>query len=140
VLDIGCGTGLVSNLMAIRHPTSEFTGIDFADSIDYATRFANENKLGNIKFERHDFTKYSNTTQFDVVICQGVLHHIPNHKTAIKKLDQLVKPNGILILGVYHPWGKIVKKFIDIDYKNDTLFQDQENNPYEDSYNFKQVI
>jgi SAM-dependent methyltransferase len=73
------------------------------------------------------------------VICQGVLHHIPESAVAVKKLDQLVKPGGTLILGLYHPWGKIVKKFINIDYKNETLFQDQENNPYEDSYNFKQM-
>lgn len=140
VLDVGCGTGLISNLMAIRHPTSSFTGIDFADSIDYATSFATANKIKNVQFERHDFVNYPVAAKFDVVICQGVLHHITKQQEAITKLKQLVKPNGVLVLGLYHPWGKIVKRFCNIDYKNKTLWQDQEHNPFEDSYTFKQVL
>ena len=40
VLDVGCGTGLVSNLFGIRYPDSTFTAIDFAD--------------GDVKFESVD--------------------------------------------------------------------------------------
>jgi len=54
-------------------------------------------------------------------------------------LKQLVKPGGKLILGLYHPAGKIVKKFFDIDYKSHVLFQDQEQNPFELSFTFDQV-
>lgn len=140
VLDVGCGTGLITNLFARKYPTSNFTGIDFADSINYAAKFATVNNITNVEFERHDFTKYPVKQQFDVVVCQGVLHHIPNRKIAIEKLKQLVKPNGTLVLGLYHPWGKIAKKFIDIDYHSEILYQDQENHPFEDAYNFKQVV
>jgi trans-aconitate methyltransferase len=140
VLDVGCGTGLISNLMALRYPKSHFTGIDFADSIEYADQFAQTNNIQNVKFNRIDFTQYSVTTQFDVVICQGVLHHIPDHVTSINKLNALVRPGGKLIVGLYHPWGKILKQFINIDYKNKTLFQDQEQNPYETTYTYNQVL
>jgi 2-polyprenyl-3-methyl-5-hydroxy-6-metoxy-1,4-benzoquinol methylase len=140
VLDVGCGTGLISNLMSIRHPTSNFVGIDFADSIDYAVNFAVLNSIKNVQFCRNDFTQYPVTSQYDVVICQGVLHHIPESNTAIEKLKQLVKPGGTLILGVYHPWGKILKKFVAIDYNNQILFQDQECNPYERSYKIDQLL
>jgi 2-polyprenyl-3-methyl-5-hydroxy-6-metoxy-1,4-benzoquinol methylase len=140
VLDVGCGTGLISNLMAIRYQNSLFTGIDFADSIDYATQFAQSNHIHNVNFNRCDISEFSTSTQYDVVICQGVLHHIPDPEIAISKLNYLVRPGGILILGVYHPWGKILKRFIDIDYKNKILFKDQEKNPYETTYTYNQVL
>jgi 2-polyprenyl-3-methyl-5-hydroxy-6-metoxy-1,4-benzoquinol methylase len=140
VLDVGCGTGLISNLMALRYPDSQFTGIDFADSIEYADRFAQANCIQNVKFDRNDLIEYPTSTQYDVVICQGVLHHIPNHMVAIDKLNQLVCPGGTLILGLYHPWGKILKRFVTIDYRNKILFQDQEQNPYETTYTHSQVL
>ena len=38
ILDVGCGTGLLSNLFASRY-NSQFTSVDFSDSIDYARFF-----------------------------------------------------------------------------------------------------
>jgi hypothetical protein len=32
---------------------------------------------------------------------------------------------------LYHPWGKILKKYVTIDYDSDILRQDQEHHPYE---------
>lgn len=139
VIDVGCGTGLISNLFALKYPTAQFTAIDFANSVIYGRNFARQNKIKNVKFERADITKYAVKKQYDIVICQGVLHHIPDIELARSKLDQLVKPGGKLILGLYHPWGKILKKFYNINYKNSILYKDQEHNPYERAYNFSQV-
>jgi len=49
ILDVGCGTGLVSNLFASRY-NSNFTAVDFSNSIDYARKFAKENNLNNVKW------------------------------------------------------------------------------------------
>jgi ubiquinone/menaquinone biosynthesis C-methylase UbiE len=76
---------------------------------------------------------------FDVVICQGVLHHIPNYHKALEILVNFVKPGGTLILGLYHPAGKIIKKIFQVDYGNDVLFQDQELNPFEISLTLDQI-
>ena len=46
VLDVGCGTGMVSNLFAYRY-RSNFTAVDFSDSIDYAREFANNHCINN---------------------------------------------------------------------------------------------
>lgn len=139
ILDVGCGTGLVSNLMAIRHPTCQFTGVDFADSIDHAKQFAKNNNIKNVQFIKKDFLAYTTKTQYDAVICQGVLHHIPNYLQASENIDLLLKPGGRLILGLYHPWGKILKKFVNINYGSDILYKDQELNPYETSFNLEQA-
>jgi ubiquinone/menaquinone biosynthesis C-methylase UbiE len=137
VLDVGCGSGVITNVFAKRYPMSQFIGLDFADSIEYASKMSVGNT--NSTFVKQNFLEFDAGQQFDRVICQGVLHHIPNADLAVKKLKNLVAPGGKLLLGLYHPWGKICKKIINIDYKHQVLYQDQELNPYETSYTAQQV-
>jgi 2-polyprenyl-3-methyl-5-hydroxy-6-metoxy-1,4-benzoquinol methylase len=134
ILDIGCGTGLISNLFAYRNPTKQFSAIDFSNGIDYAIEFANQHKLKNVSFTKQDFTKWNTNEKFDCIICQGVLHHIPDYINAIASINSLLTDNGIIILGLYHPWGKLVKKFFSINYCSYTLYMDQEKNPYEETF------
>lgn len=138
VLDVGCGTGLITNLFALRYPHSQFTAIDFADSIDFAQSFAKANQINNVQFIKQDFDQLSTQRSYDVVICQGALHHMPNYVDAANKLVQLT--DKTLIVGLYHPWGKLVKKWTRINYGNDILQQDQENHPYERSFTASDVI
>jgi len=139
ILDVGCGTGLLANLFALRYPTSTFTGLDFSTAVNYAKKFSKEHKINNTKFIKKDFFKFDLDTQYDVIIAQSFLTHIADCPGAVKKLKQLLSPNGIILLGVYHPAGKLAKKYIDINYNNDRLKLDQENNPFEVAYTKKQV-
>jgi ubiquinone/menaquinone biosynthesis C-methylase UbiE len=139
VLDAGCGTGLITNLMALRHPQSKFMGVDFSNSIDYAGQFKKQHNINNVEFNRQDLTQLDLEQTFDVVICQGVLHHIPNYMTVITKLRELTRPGGIIILGLYHPAGKILKKVFKINYNSHTLYQDQELHPFELSFTFDEI-
>jgi 2-polyprenyl-3-methyl-5-hydroxy-6-metoxy-1,4-benzoquinol methylase len=140
VLDVGCGTGLVTHVMAQYFPDCKFTGIDFAQSIEFAKKFCTENKIKNIDFQLANLLHFPTNHKFDTVICQGVLHHIPDQLGAVEKLKDLIKPGGILIVGVYHPWGKILKKFFTLTYDNEPVLKhDQENNPYEITYKKKEI-
>lgn len=139
VLDVGCGTGLVSNLFASRY-CSNFTAIDFSDSIHFAENFAKINCINNVNYIKQDFLHYSSIKKFDIIICCGVLHHIPEYNIALDKMKKLLRPGGKLLLALYNPWGKILKRYFIIKYHNHILYQDQENNPYELSFNFKQVL
>jgi 2-polyprenyl-3-methyl-5-hydroxy-6-metoxy-1,4-benzoquinol methylase len=139
VLDAGCGTGLISNLFALRHPSSQFVGVDFANSIDHADKFALTNNIKNIKFIKKDLLTYSTNKKFDVVICQGVLHHIVDYKTVLNNLLNLIAPGGRMILGLYHPGGKWLKKIMKLNYNSEILYKDQELNPMELSFTKKQL-
>ena len=139
VLDVGCGTGLVSNLFANKYKKSRFTAVDFSDSLDYASKFAKINRINNVEWIKKDFLKFKTDKKYDIIICCGVLHHIPEHEKALVKIKQLLKPGGKLLLALYNPYGKILKRFFTINYNCDTLYQDQENNPFELSFSNKQV-
>jgi 2-polyprenyl-3-methyl-5-hydroxy-6-metoxy-1,4-benzoquinol methylase len=139
ILDVGCGTGLVSNLFADKYKNSKFTAIDFSDSIDYASNFAKINSIKNVNWVKQDFLQFETEQQYDIIICCGVLHHIPQYDHALTKIKSLLKPGGKLVLAVYNPWGKILKQFFKINYNCDILYQDQENNPFELSFSNRQV-
>lgn len=139
VLDVGCGTGLIANLFAGRYPNKQFTAVDFADSVNYARNYAVSNSITNVTYQQQDFLDWRSEIQYDAVLCQGVLHHIPEYVQAAAKLSDLVNPGGVLILAVYHPWGKILKKFVNLNYKNDILYRDQELVPWETAFNLEQV-
>jgi ubiquinone/menaquinone biosynthesis C-methylase UbiE len=140
VLDVGCGTGMVTNIFAKQFSKSKFVGVDFSDSIDYAINFSQQNKIKNVSWVKQDFLTYSTDNKFDVIICCGVLHHIPKYLTALEKIKSMLSPNGKLVLAVYNPYGKVLKRLINIKYHNHILYQDQENNPFELSFTHKQVL
>jgi 2-polyprenyl-3-methyl-5-hydroxy-6-metoxy-1,4-benzoquinol methylase len=140
VLDIGCGTGYISNFFAQKYSESNFTAIDFSDAIDIGCDFSASNNQRNITWIKQDFLQSNLDTQFDVVICQGVFHHIRDQNLALKKIKQLVRPGGIIVFGVYHPWGKIPKKFFKLNYHSEILKIDQEHNVYETSFTCREVV
>lgn len=140
ILDVGCGSGLITNLFAIRNPNKKFTAVEFANGINYAQTFAQENLIKNVKFYQEDFLNWRTKSKFDCVVCQGVLHHIPDWESALDKLMSLVNNNGVLILGVYHPLGKLLKKYFSIDYQEDLLYIDQELNPFELSFTKNEIV
>jgi SAM-dependent methyltransferase len=68
------------------------------------------------------------------------LHHIPNYQQALNKMKSALAPGGHLLLAVYNPYGKLLKKFVNIKYHNNILYQDQELNPYELSFSRQDVL
>ena len=131
VLDIGCGSGYIANLMAVNNPSCQFTGVDFSDAIQYAKAFAVQNQISNIVYKQQDFLTYQSKQPYDVIMCQGVLHHIPKFEQAIAKIKSLCHDRSTIVLGLYHPAGKILKKFLTLNYVTDILRQDQEDVPFE---------
>jgi ubiquinone/menaquinone biosynthesis C-methylase UbiE len=102
--------------------------------------FSKKNGIKNVRWVKKDFLKFNTEKKYDVIICCGVLHHIPEYKQALAKMKSLLKPNGKLILAVYNKYGKILKHLVKINYNSDILYQDQENNPFELSFTHDQVL
>ena len=98
------------------------------------------NNIDNVEFIKQDFFDYTPNELFDTIICQSFITHVPNYVDAIDRMTKMLTPNGTLIIGVYNNYGKILKKIININYKNSRLEQDQERNPYEVSFSHKEMM
>lgn len=140
VLDVGCGTGFITNLLAIKNPKIKFDAIDFSDSVDYAWRFSVKNKIKNVNYIKDDFFNFNPAGKYDCIISNGVLHHMPDYPLAIEKLKSMIKPKGKLILGVYNSYGKSVKKIVPVKYRSELLRADQEDVPYEVSFTNQEFL
>mgnify|MGYP001471543124 CR=1 FL=1 len=44
----------------------------------------------------------------------------------LKKLQRMIKNNGLFIIGLYHPWGKMLQKLLPTQYESNVLQEDQE--------------
>lgn len=164
LLEAGCGTGYTTHVISNLRRDIKINGVDFSEgSLEFAKKFSNDHNYQNIKFDHMDLKKIELAeNQFDMLICSGVLHHIENPKPIFHNLCKLVKKNGTIIIGLYHPWGrtsvhirqqifKITKgrfRWIDPRIRNEhwteqrknTWYKDQYEHPYEKDYSHKTLL
>ncbi len=106
IIDIACGTGLVSFRAAAATGSQGFVlGTDISDKmIGIADKSSKENGIGNTRFERMDAEELKlNDEEFDVAICALGLMYAPSPVNALKEMYRVLKKGGICVAAV---WGK----------------------------------
>jgi SAM-dependent methyltransferase/uncharacterized protein YbaR (Trm112 family) len=99
VLDAGCGTGRHSYYAAKYG--AEVIGIDLSKAIDVAYRNNRANTRAH--FIQADLTNLPlRYESFDMVYSIGVLHYTPEPESGFKELLKFVKPDGRILIYVYH--------------------------------------
>jgi 2-polyprenyl-3-methyl-5-hydroxy-6-metoxy-1,4-benzoquinol methylase len=101
VLDIGCGVGRWSSLLARRG--AHVTGIDLsATMIDEARRRAAELGVGHrCRFEVQDLAQLATNDEFDLVLGVTVLQHILDPaalRAAVQRMTAHLAPHGRMVL------------------------------------------
>jgi len=79
VLDLGCGTGNITQKLLTRFPQAEVTCLDLSENMIKIAK----NKLSQYKSIEYiigDFTETEITEKYDAIISSLALHHIPNDK------------------------------------------------------------
>lgn len=106
VLDIACGTGLVSFRAVQQTGASGIVlGTDISDRmIEMATELSREKNINNISFQRMDAEQLDCDDQsFDVVICALGLMYVPDPSKAISEMHRVLKKGGRMVAAV---WGE----------------------------------
>ena len=95
VLEVGCGTGQLSNYFALGS-NNKIVALDpTLDSLKIAKTFADKNNIPNIKFINADiFDDVLSDDYFDFIWCNGVLHHTKDPYGAFEILIKSLKKNG----------------------------------------------
>ena len=140
VLDVGCGTGMTLNAIALHNPKCSFHGIDFSNALEYAKQFAIDNSIKNVTYKKQDLFNLDIKKKYDVVIAQSVLTHTKKWHYALEILKNLLTSNGILIVSVYSPTGKSLQKIMPRRILHPRLALDQYSNPLDITVSDKYFI
>lgn len=94
IIDVGCGVGYSTAMLADRFPKSRVVGIDMSsESIQFARSY---NARENVSYIEGDFFNFNTKTKFDLVFALEILEHIKavNHFRFIKKLFAILNNSG----------------------------------------------
>ena len=101
VLDVACGTGVVTNEIQKKIGKSGYViGVDTSSTaIKIAKKW--NGKKSNVDFVNIDAEKFNFSKKFDVVTCQYALFFFPSAQKALKNMKNSLKKSGNIGISVH---------------------------------------
>ncbi len=97
ILDMCCGTGDISILLAKKYPKSNIYGIDFSEKMLNIAQKKSEKY--NIRYIEADVMNMPfNNDSFDLCTISFGLRNLPSVQEALKEFYRILKPSGQLII------------------------------------------
>jgi SAM-dependent methyltransferase len=162
ILECGCGTGQMSNFLSVASRTVFGTDLSL-HSLSLGQQFKEKNDLRTAHFiQMNLFRPCFKPGSFDLVFCNGVLHHTSDPFLGFQTIAKLVRPKGYVMIGLYHTYGRTITNirrlifrmtgtrfaFLDPNLrkrqtsasKKRAWFMDQYNHPHESTHTIREVI
>ncbi|HEX7355085.1 MAG TPA: class I SAM-dependent methyltransferase [Mycobacteriales bacterium] len=94
VVDVGCGTGWLAAGLRRARPDVTVVGSDLSTGMLSRARLA-----GGRPLVQADATVLPlAAASVDVIVCRGVLHHLPEVVRALREWRRVLRPNGAVVL------------------------------------------
>ena len=161
VLDAGCGTGQLTLFLSMLG--RRVVGIDLSHaSLTKGQRFKQRFGLGAHFAQMDLFLPALREATFDYVFTNGVLHHTADASGGFRALLRLLKPGGIIVVGLYNTYGRLLLRMRKLvfrltgtralwldgilraprlgDDKKRVWFLDQYANPHEQTFTVDDVL
>ncbi len=91
--DFGCGTGLLCKFISDNFPDAKIEGIDISNQMIVKAK----SNCPNCNFYVGD-VESTNLPDYDVIISKDVFNHIKDIHKTISRLNDLLNPEGMLII------------------------------------------
>lgn len=102
VLDIGCGDGKVTALLAQKLSDGSILGIDISQSmIDFASLHYPQADYPNLNFQKLDAAGILFENRFDRVVSFSALHWVMDQEKALKAIHRALVPGGDICIHTY---------------------------------------
>lgn len=94
VVDLGCGPGNSTEVLATRFPGAAVSGIDSSSDMINAAR----RRLPQARFAVAGIEEWTDAGPFDVILANAVLQWVPNHATLLPELVAKLALHGALAI------------------------------------------
>ncbi|MFO2464506.1 trans-aconitate 2-methyltransferase [Pseudomonas sp. 15FMM2] len=91
-VDLGCGPGNSTQVLAQRFPSATVTGLDSSDDMLVSAR----DRLPALHFELADIGTWTPSQKVDVILANASLQWLPDHGTLYPHLVNQLAPAGVL--------------------------------------------
>jgi 2-polyprenyl-3-methyl-5-hydroxy-6-metoxy-1,4-benzoquinol methylase len=106
VVEIGCGTGQLTNFLAIAHRSTLGTDVCL-NSLRLGRNFAQTHGIEHAAFAQMNlFRPGLKDGFFDYVISNNVLPHTNDPRGAFARISRLAKPGGYVLVGLYNKFSR----------------------------------
>jgi SAM-dependent methyltransferase len=163
VLEVGCGTGQLTNFLALNWRRRVIGAGLCMNSLGLAKGFRDRFGIVNADFiQTNLFRPPFGDDSMDVVISNGVLHHTSDPEGGFRAITAKLKPGGYILVGLYNWLGRrptlwrrrLIETFGDrmaaldsrlrrgrVNTARQTAwFRDQYMHPHESSHSFDEVL
>jgi trans-aconitate 2-methyltransferase len=94
VVDLGCGPGNSTELLARRFPEARLTGTDNSEAMLVSAR----ERLPRARFELADIARWRPDAAPDLIYANASLQWVPDHETLVPRLFAALAPGGVLAI------------------------------------------
>jgi trans-aconitate 2-methyltransferase len=94
IVDLGCGPGNSTELLARRFPQAEIVGLDSSDAMLAEARA----RLPHLRFEKADVAAWRGAAPLDLIFGNAVLQWVPGHLALMVRLVAQLAPGGCLAI------------------------------------------
>jgi SAM-dependent methyltransferase len=107
ILIAGCGTSQAARY-ALREPDARIAAIDVSGtSLRHTRELQRKYNLENLELHQLPIERVHEIGRsFDLVVCTGVLHHLPDPDCGLRALRDVLRPSGAMRLMVYARYGR----------------------------------
>lgn len=99
VLDVGCGDGKVTALLAELLPAGSVLGVDNSDEmVGFARTSFPPERAPNVRFRVMDARELAFDAEFDVVFSNAALHWVRDHRPVLRGIARSLRPGGRCLL------------------------------------------
>jgi malonyl-CoA O-methyltransferase len=103
VLEVGCGTGFLTQLLLEHYPQVHLTAVDLAEKMIFFAR-QNISPLKRVKWIVGDIeTMEWSENSFDLIISNATVHWLQQPCLLLKEWYQALSPNGKILVSTFGP-------------------------------------